>query len=292
MLRRKSKQGRNGRKLKFSEFLSDLSVEVIVVLTTRDEVAIKELSEELAQYEANAIEADEPDLATYFRVLNGLLRGEDVSAEAETLVEPFRWGYERILQELEEAPRTYLAGRSVAEWLTLLTGLVATTAREGSAEERAELEQELIDLAGRISPEERAFHAFIAVLRAVLRGENTQAMAHQLISPFREAYQSLLQLLAAEETPDFALFAILDRIQHNTIVALTQRSRRLRLAVAEALADIEEILPEDDPATPHLRLLILGALALLLERKVPAKINTLPEPFATTWQNIFTASQG
>lgn len=273
--------------VKLADFLSDLSVAVVLALQTHDEAAIEELSDELAEFETETASENEPELAAYFRVLRGLLQGDDVSQAAEELVEPYRAGYERVLQEIEEAP----AEMTVSEWLARVTSIVATTVKRGSDEDRAELEGELAGLARKIGSEETEFHRFMAALRGVLRGEDTRKLALRLQPPYREAYQSLLQLLAADDTTDFAVRAILDRMQHNTVVALTRGDRKLRLAVAEALADIEEKLPEDEATTPHFRLLIVGALALLLEREPPASIDNLPVPFAEVWDNILAASR-
>jgi hypothetical protein len=285
------KKPQNSRKPKFSEFLSDVSVEVVIALTTRDARIIKELGDHLTQYEANAKAENEPELAAYFSVLRGLLQGEDVSTEAENLVEPYRWGYNRILQELENETKEDVAGLQHSEWLVNLTSLVAYTVKHGTDEDRVKLEQELAGLARKVRPEEVEFHDFMAALRSVLRGEDTRKLAIQLQPPYRQAFLSLLQVLATSDATDFVLRSILDRIEHNTITALTQGNDRLRLAVAEALADIEEMLPEDDPATRHLRPLIISALALLLNRKPHRAVKKLPEPYATTWRNILAASK-
>jgi|AMFO01.1.fsa_nt_gi hypothetical protein len=270
----------------FADFLSDLSVAVAVALKTHDTATVEDLAGHLAELVEAADESNEAELAAYFGVLHGLLRGEDVTTAAEKLIEPYRTGYERILQELEEEPE-----EDFSDWLARLTSIVATVVRGGRAEDRAEMEQSFTRLSDHVPPEETEFHDFIAALRAVVRDEDTRALALKLQPPYREAFHSLLQLLAADDTTDFTVHAILDRIQHNTVVALTRGNRALRVSVAEALADIEEKLPEDEPTTIHFRALIVGALALLLEREPPAAVKNLPEPFADAWHNILAASQ-
>lgn len=270
-----------------ADFLSDISVATVVALQTRDQEAIDVLSSRLTELESEFAE-DQPKVAAYFGVLQSTLQGEDVSTAAEKLEEPFRTGYERIVQELEKQEDI---SETRSEWVSRLTTIVVTTMRKGSDEDRADLEQELADIAREIPAEEIGFQSFIAALRGVLRDEDARELALELKSPYREAYQSMLQLLTADDTTDFAVHPILDRIQHNTIVTLTQGNERLRFVVAEALADLEEKLPEDEPTTPHFRALILGALALLLDREPPAAVNSLPEPFAEAWQNIVAASQ-
>ncbi|MFQ5854104.1 MAG: hypothetical protein ACE5LU_00460 [Anaerolineae bacterium] len=271
----------------FADFLSDLSVAVVVALQSRGAATTEELRDHLAELVQAANASNEPQLAAYFDVLHGLLQGDDVTAAAEGLVEPYRAGYERILQELAEEP----SEMTLSEWLTQMTTIVVTTARLGSHEDRSRLEQELAGLARKVPSEDTGLQNFLAALRGVLRGEDTREFALRQRPPYREAFHSLLQLLAADDASEFTVHALLDRIQHNTIVALTQRNRELRLVVAEGLADIVEKLPEDGTATDHFRPLIVGALALLLDREPPAAVNTLPEPFAETWRNILAASQ-
>ena len=272
-----------------AEFLSDLSVAVVIAIQTQEDERIEALSSRLEEIKQAADEADAPELAAYLDVLRGLVRGEDVDTAAEKLVEPYLWGYERILQELEEGPES--SDASSSEWVASMTSLVATTVKSGSEEDRAELERELVRIAGRIPAEETKFHDFIAVLGGVLRGEDTRELGVKLQPPYRQAYHSLLQLLAADDTTEFALQAVLDRVQHNTVVALTQGDRELRLSVAEALADVEERLPEDDPTSPDFRILILGAMALLLDREPPQAVSTLSGTFAETWQSMLQASR-
>lgn len=270
---------------RLADFLSDLSVAVVVALQTHDEEALEELSSELARLETEFAE-DQPELATYFQVLRGLVQGEEVDPIAENLVEPYRSGYERVLQELEKEPEV-----TQSEWLTNLTSLVATTAKHGSREVRVKLEKELVHIAERVPAEETEFHDFIAALRGVLRGEDTRELALKVRPPYREAYQSLLQLLSAEDTTDFTVRTILEKIEHNVTLALSRGDPEVRLAVAEALADIEEKLPEDEPTTYHFRALILGTMALLIDREVPDAVNSLPDPFAETWENIRAAAE-
>lgn len=275
----------------FADFLSDLSTAVAVALKTQDATMVDELAGHLTELVEAADESDEPELAAYFGVLHDLLHGDDVTTTAEKLVDPYRAGYERILQEMAEEPEEDLSDMAMSDWLARLTSIVATVVRGDRAEDRAELEQAFVSMVEQVPAEDTEFHDFIAALQAVVRGEDTPALALKLQPPYREAFHSLLQLLAADDTTDFAVQAILDRIQHNTVVALTQENRELRLSVAEALADVEEKLPEDEPATIHFRALILGALALLLDREPPAAVKNLPDPFAETWQNILAASQ-
>lgn len=276
-----NKQGNN-----FADFMSDLAMAVVVALRRGDEGTIEELSDHLAELRKASDASNEPELAAYFSVLHGLLQGEDVSAAAEQLVEPYRAGYERIRQELEESEEDRLS-----EWLARLTSIVATTTKHGNDAERADVEQALREMAERVPPEDREFHDFLSALRGVLRGKDTRRLMRKLNPPYREAFQSLLQLLATEDTIDFTIRSILDRIEHNTVVALTEGDQALRLAVAEALADVEGVLPEDDPMTPHFRVLIVGTMALLLDRKPHPHVKKLPEPFAGTWQNILAASK-
>lgn len=280
----------NSQNVSLSDFLSDVSVAVVVTLQTQDQAAAGELSDRLAKLETE-FAGDQPELATYFGVLHGLLQGDDVSQAAEELVGPYRAGYERILQELEGAPKERPATTSTSEWVANVTSVVATTTKHGSDAERAGLEQELAGFARRMPLEETAFHDFIDTLRGILRGEDTRMSALKLQPPYREAYQSLLQLLAAEDSIDATIRAILDRVQHNTVMALTRGDKKLRQAVADALADIEDILTQDDPTAPHLRSLLAGAQALLLNRKPPASVEKLPDPFAETWQSIVEATQ-
>ena len=273
----------------FADFLSNLSTAVAVALKTQDATMTDELAGHLTELVKAAGESNEPELAAYFGVLHGLLHEEDVTAAAARLVDPYRAGYERILQEMAEEPEEDLSDITLSDWVARLTSIVATVVRGDKAEDRAELEQAFVSMAEQAPAEDTEFHDFIAALRAVVRGEDTRALALNLQPPYREAFQSLLQLLAAEDTTDFAVQAILDRIQHNTVIALTQGNRELRLSVAEALADVEEKLPEDEPTTIHFRALLLGALALLLEREPPAAVSALPEPFAAAWQDILAA---
>ncbi len=282
----------------FSDFLSDLSVAVVIALQTQDDERIEALADHLAEMKQAADESEAPDLAAYFKVLRGLVRGEDVATDAEKLVDPYRAGYERIAQELEEKPEVDTGDALPPEWLAKVTSLVAATVKRGSEEDRAEVERELASIAQEVQPEERRFHDFMAALRGVLRGEDPHEPAAELQPPYRQAYQSLLQLLAADDTTDFALQAILDRIEHNTIIALTEGDLELRVSVAEALADVaealedlEEKLPEDDASPQQLRALILGAMALLLDRDVPTAVDILSGPFAETWHNIRDTSQ-
>lgn len=270
----------------FADFMSDLAVAVVAALQRGDKGTIDELSDHLAELQKASDASNEPELAAYFSVLHGLLQDEDVSAAAEQLVEPYRAGYERIRQELERSEEDRLS-----EWLARLTSIVATTTKHGNDAERADVEQALREMAEHVPPEDRGFHDFLVALQGVLRGKDTRKLMLKLKPPYREAFQSLLQLLVTEDAIDVTIRSILDRIEHNTVLALTKRDEALRLAVAEALADIEEVLPENDPTTPHFRVLIVGAMALLLGRKPSRHVKKLPEPFADTWRNILAAAQ-
>ncbi len=273
-----------------TEFLSDISVGVAFALQWGDPDRIESLAGRLSEIQQKAEKSDEPELALYFQVLHGLLMGEDVTERARGLAGPYRAGYERILRELEEHPPG--SGEdTLTDWLTNVTSLVVTTAKYGTHEEREKLAQRLADIGDRASDQETSFQNFIAALCSLLRGEDAHELDPELRSPYREAYQSLLQLLSADDTADFALQSILDRIQHNTSVALEKGDRALRLAVAEALADVEEELPEEEPASHQLRILILGSMALLLDRDVPDRVDSLTGPFAEAWHNIVEASQ-
>jgi len=215
----------------FADFLSNLSIAVAVALKTQDAAMADELAGHLTELVEAAEESDEPELAAYFGVLHGLLHEEDVTAAAARLADPYRAGYERILQEMAEEPEEDLSDITLSDWVARLTSIVATVVRGDKAEDRAELEQAFVSMAEQAPAEDTEFHDFIAALRAVVHGEDTRALALKLQLPYREAFQSLLQLLAAGDTTDFAVQAILDRIQHNTVIALTQENRELRLSV-------------------------------------------------------------
>lgn len=273
-----------------ADFLSDISVAVVIALQERDKGRTKMLINRMTELEEKAKAGGDQAAAAYFRILRGLLRGVDVGDAAETLAEPYRSAYQRIEQELgEEAMRG--AGETSSDWLATLTSIVATTVKHGNKDEKANLERELASIARKAPREEKEFQDFMAVLRNILRGKDTRRLAARLQPPYRQAHQSLLELLAADDSIDFTVLSIIDRIQHNTIVALTKGDRRLQLEVAEALADIEEALPEDDPKSPHFRALMAGAIALLIDRQPPKAVNRLPEPFAEAWEKILEASQ-
>jgi hypothetical protein len=172
-----------------------------------------------------------------------------------------------------------------------VASLVVTTIKQGDAEDHAALEAELAAMAGRVHPEEVDMHNFVAALRGVLQGEDSRRLVVKLRPPYRDAFLSLLQLLSAADTSEFALTNILDRIRHNTIVALTHGNAETRTAIAETLTDLQRKLLANHPAREHLALLIAGAQALLAGKEPPTAVNNLPEPFAETWRIMLAASK-
>jgi hypothetical protein len=273
-------------RIRAPEFLSEISVAVVAALETGDRVGAIRLADRLSNLEARARAEGDENLATYFGALGRLLAGEDATASAANLVEPYRSGYERIRQELDAAHRE---AATSPDWLATLTSIVASTARHGSQQDRHRLEQNLVEIARRNAPGDEGFPPFVDALRAVLRGEDTRQRVVVLQTPYREAFLSLLQILAAEDTTDFTHHALLDRIRHNTIVALLEGNREVQAAVATTLADLVSQLTTDDKG--HLRALLEGAEALLRRQQPPPAVDTLPEPYAGVWHDILTAAE-
>lgn len=270
------------------DFLSEISVAVVAALEADDNAATAKLAGRIANLEARARRTEDEDLAAYFGVLRRLLAGDDPAEAAAALPEPYRSGYERIEQELAVGHADPVAV-ATPDWLASLTSVVASTARHGSREDRLRLEQELGHMAERSLSDDDRFTSFIDALRAVLRGEDTRQQLIGLRPPYRDAFLSLLQILAADNA-DFSRHVLLDRVRHNTIVALTRGNREVRAAVAATLADLSDPLTSE-AGVEDLRTLLNGAQAMLEGRQPSPSVDALPEPYATVWREILAAAE-
>ena len=272
-------------------FLTEISVDVVLALTSEDQALIETLSRQLQQYRSNALAKNDPDMATYFEVLHGLLQGEDVSSTADQLTGAYRAGYERILQEIDAAAEMTTEEFSFTEWLAEITSLVITTRKLGDEADRTALHNQLAEIGRHVPAEETQLHDFLAAAQAILQGQDTRALVLRLQSPYREAVLSMLQLLSAENTTDFVLQNLLDRIRHNTIVILQQGDAEARAALADSLTDVESKITSTDPAVAYLRPFIQNVRALLRGEEPPAPDYPLPADFAAAWQAILAAAQ-
>jgi uncharacterized protein (DUF2267 family) len=271
------------------DFLSEISVAVVAALEADDTAGTTELADRIANLEARARATADEDLAAYFGVLRRLLGGDDPAEAAAALAEPYRSGYERIQHELRVG-QDHPAASTSPDWLASLTSVVASTARHGSREDRLRLEQELGNLEERNAGDDLRFRAFVDALRAVLRGEDTRRQVIGLQPPYRDAFLSLLQILAADDSVEFTREALLERVRHNTVVALTQGNREVRAAVAATLAELSQQLTGETDIE-HLRTLLTGSVATLEGRRPSPSVDTLPEPYATVWREILAAAE-
>lgn len=277
-----------------SEFLSDLSLSVIIAATSGDSDAAKALAQDISRFEKNARKGKERELAAYFRVLRGILLKQNVARHVERLVGPYRAGYDQIIAEIANASQPSSGAEtqeiSLQDWIASLATAVVTAVKQGAESDRSALVQELDDISGRMHPDDTDFLNYVEMLKAVLAGQDTRRLVIQLVSPYRDAALSMLQLLAATDTSEFALHNILDRIQHNTTVALQQQDIETREAVANSLAALVDKISLNDPTMVYLEPIVAGACALLRGEEPPPTVTNLPEPFATTWQIIQEAA--
>lgn len=278
----------NPSRLRSPDFLSRISVAVVAALEAADESAIRHLAERITNLEAKARATQDEELAAYFGVLRRLLTGDDPTPSAAALAEPFRSGYERIHQELQAGQDEPLTPAS-PDWLASLTSVVAAAVKQGSREDRLRLEEELRAMTATSAASDDRFPPFVDALRALLRGEDTRERVIGLRPPYRDAFLSLLQVLAAESA-DFTREALLDRVRHNTVVALTQGSADVRAAVAATLGDLSQQLVQATDVE-DLHTLLRGAEALLEGRPPSPSVESLPEPYAAVWREIHAAAE-
>lgn len=150
-----------------------------------------------------------PPLADYFAALQTILRGQDVTAQAARLEEPFRHLVGQVMAAL--AGGTIEPGADplalTDEEQTMLTGLVA--AANAVVVARAQGDQTLrARLAGRLAEMENALEEdddvaaadYVAALQAALAGEDVTPLAANLPEPFQSILKELAAALSEVET--------------------------------------------------------------------------------------------
>jgi hypothetical protein len=177
--------------------VANVAAQVSAALRSEDEDQREELERRLALAEARLRERQTmPEgLVRFLDVMQGLLRGDDMSALAGELPQAYRAVYEQLVGELEaandEGPLT------VREVLDEVTHNVILALTRGTFDQQQQMAATLLAME-RESGERPDLGGLRDLLRAaclLLAGEDATPVANRLTGPFRARWEEILEAL-------------------------------------------------------------------------------------------------
>ena len=134
-------------------------------------------------------------MVPFLDVMCGLLRGDDVSALAKTLLPSFYAVYDQIVDEVHEAADE--GELTLREVLEEVSYNVTTLLKHGTAAQRTMMIHTLqkMQQESKRRPDLQALIVFLDAVRALLRDEDPSSHASQLHGPFQAKWEEILNAL-------------------------------------------------------------------------------------------------
>jgi len=182
--------------------VAGIAAQVTAALRSGDDVQRAKLERTLAEAQAQLDRGPSPEgLPLFIDVMRGLLRGEDVSADAQDLPESFRAVYHQVVDEMhhaqEEGPLT------VRQVLDEVSHNVIVAMRQGSYGQRRMMANTLLQMERESAhrPDLATLVHFLQAARALLQDEDWAEPASQLTGPFQARWEQILEALRQARPP-------------------------------------------------------------------------------------------
>jgi hypothetical protein len=181
-------------KISLAVQVAQVAAQVSAVRRAGDEEAKDELASRLALAQARLRQqADTPEgLALFLDVMQGVLRGKDVSAQADDLPTAYRAVYEQLIEEAQTGGQE--GSLTVREVLDEVVHNVILALVRGTFDQRRRMADTLLIMAeeSRGRSDLAGLHDLLQAARLLLQGVDPTPIADQLRGPFRARWEEIL----------------------------------------------------------------------------------------------------
>jgi hypothetical protein len=182
--------------------VAGIAAQVTAALRSGDDARRAQLERTLAGAQAQLDRGPAPEgLSLFIDVMRGLLRGEDVAADAQGLPESFSGVYHQVVDEMqhaqEEGPLT------VRQVLDEVSHNVIVAMQQGSYAQRRMMANTLLQMERESAhrPDLALLVHFLQASRALLQDEDWAQPASQLTGPFQIRWEQILEALRQAGPP-------------------------------------------------------------------------------------------
>jgi hypothetical protein len=182
--------------------VAGIAAQVTSALRSGDDARRAELERTLAEAQAQLDRGPSPEgLPLFIDVMRGLLRGEDVSSDAQGLPESFRAVYHQVVDELHHAQEG--GPLTVRQVLDEVSRNIIAAMRQGSYAQRRMMANTLLQMERESAhrPDLGPLVHFLQAARALLQDEDWAEPASQLTGPFQARWEQILEALRQARPP-------------------------------------------------------------------------------------------
>jgi hypothetical protein len=176
--------------------VAGIAAQVTSALRSGDAAKCAQLENTLAAAQVQLDRGPAPEgLSLFIDVMRGLLRGENVSAEAQGLPESFRAVYDQVIDEVHHVPDG--GPLTVRQVLDEVSHNLIAAMRQGSYAQRRMMANTLLQMERESArrPDLAPLAHFLRAARALLQDEDWAEPASQLTGPFQARWEQVLEAL-------------------------------------------------------------------------------------------------